>query len=229
MASYVDVPGDDDDRLESVPDAADGAASQSDSEHSVGDEPARMRLRMISGASRGVDEGDGVREERLRALGLAEDDAPAVVCVRQLVKVYDTPCALRCPRTGEQARDSHENEPRGGTGESSHATDGGRGGAVVAVDGVSWTVRSGEVLCLLGHNGAGKTTTIDVLTGLLAPTSGDAHVCGKSVVNELAEVQKVMVLALRCSGLACSPPALVTPSRNTHRVCVRSMTPCGRS
>ena len=50
-----------------------------------------------------------------------------------------------------------------------------------AVDGVSFTVRTGEVFGLLGPNGAGKTTTIGVLTTRVRPTSGAARVCGIDV------------------------------------------------
>ena len=39
-----------------------------------------------------------------------------------------------------------------------------------AVDGISFTVRAGELFALLGPNGAGKTTTISILTTTLAPT-----------------------------------------------------------
>jgi ABC-2 type transport system ATP-binding protein len=45
-------------------------------------------------------------------------------------------------------------------------------GDVVAVDGVSFTVRRGETVGLLGPNGAGKTTTIDMVLGVLAPDAG---------------------------------------------------------
>lgn len=45
-------------------------------------------------------------------------------------------------------------------------------GDLVAVDAVSFTVRSGELFGLLGPNGAGKTTTIHCLSGLLAPDRG---------------------------------------------------------
>ena len=49
-----------------------------------------------------------------------------------------------------------------------------RFGAFVAVDGVSFTVRRGEIFGFLGSIGAGKSTTIRMLCGLLRPTSGSA-------------------------------------------------------
>jgi ABC-2 type transport system ATP-binding protein len=53
-----------------------------------------------------------------------------------------------------------------------------------AVQDASFNADSGEVLSLLGPNGAGKSTTISMLSGLLAPTSGDASIMGHSVTKE---------------------------------------------
>ena len=53
-----------------------------------------------------------------------------------------------------------------------------------AVQDASFKAHSGEVLSLLGPNGAGKSTTISMLSGLLAPTSGDASIMGHSVTKE---------------------------------------------
>jgi ABC-2 type transport system ATP-binding protein len=49
---------------------------------------------------------------------------------------------------------------------------------VHAVKEISFTIREGELVGFLGPNGAGKTTTLKMLSGLLHPTSGDAHVLG---------------------------------------------------
>ncbi len=59
-----------------------------------------------------------------------------------------------------------------------------RFGDVLAVDGVDFEVRAGELFGFLGPNGAGKTTTMRMLTGLLLPTSGDAFVGGHSLTRE---------------------------------------------
>ncbi len=50
-------------------------------------------------------------------------------------------------------------------------------GGRTAVEGLSFSVQSGEVYGLLGPNGAGKTTTVRILAGLLRPTTGSARVC----------------------------------------------------
>src|SRR5690348_18466797 len=47
-----------------------------------------------------------------------------------------------------------------------------------AVDGISFQIRQGEILGLLGPNGAGKTTTIQMLLGLITPTSGSIRMFG---------------------------------------------------
>jgi len=57
-------------------------------------------------------------------------------------------------------------------------------GDLQAVQDASFNADSGEVLSLLGPNGAGKSTTISMISGLLAPTSGDASIMGHSVTKE---------------------------------------------
>jgi simple sugar transport system ATP-binding protein len=54
-------------------------------------------------------------------------------------------------------------------------------GSVIALSGVSMTVRRGEVMCLLGDNGAGKSTLIKILSGVHRPTSGEILVEGEHV------------------------------------------------
>ncbi|MGD1061109.1 MAG: ABC transporter ATP-binding protein [Methanomassiliicoccales archaeon] len=66
---------------------------------------------------------------------------------------------------------------------------------VLAVDDISFSVRSGEVFSLLGHNGAGKTTTVEILEGLRNPTSGSAHILGVDVTNGYTKIRgKVGIL-----------------------------------
>ncbi|MCL4274849.1 MAG: ABC transporter ATP-binding protein [Anaerolineales bacterium] len=63
-------------------------------------------------------------------------------------------------------------------------------GDLVAVQDASFSAESGEVLSLLGPNGAGKSTTISMLSGLLAPTGGDACIMGHSVIREPEAAKK---------------------------------------
>ena len=59
----------------------------------------------------------------------------------------------------------------------------------VANKNISLKVQSGELFGLLGPNGAGKTTLISQLTGLYAPTMGNAWIGGFSVMKQLQIVQ----------------------------------------
>jgi branched-chain amino acid transport system ATP-binding protein len=45
-------------------------------------------------------------------------------------------------------------------------------GKIEAVKGISFTVKAGQIVTLIGTNGAGKTTTLRTLSGLLRPTAG---------------------------------------------------------
>lgn len=61
---------------------------------------------------------------------------------------------------------------------------------VKAIDDLSLQVGKGEIFGLLGPNGAGKTSTINILCGLLKPTSGSATVCGYDVQKEPSKVKE---------------------------------------
>ncbi|MFF1612833.1 ATP-binding cassette domain-containing protein [Amycolatopsis sp. NPDC058278] len=63
-------------------------------------------------------------------------------------------------------------------------------GTTRALDGVDLDIPAGQVLGLLGPNGAGKTTTVRILTTLLRPDSGSAHVAGYDVLAEPDEVRQ---------------------------------------
>jgi ABC-2 type transport system ATP-binding protein len=57
-------------------------------------------------------------------------------------------------------------------------------GAVVAVEDLSFTVASGEVMGLIGPNGAGKTTTLRSLSGITIPTNGSIRVAGANLASD---------------------------------------------
>jgi ABC-2 type transport system ATP-binding protein len=74
-------------------------------------------------------------------------------------------------------------------------------GGVQAVAGVDLEVADGEIYAFLGPNGAGKTTTVRMLTTLLRPTGGRAHVAGYDVVAEAANVRRAIGVALQEAAL----------------------------
>src|SRR5947207_15755458 len=63
-------------------------------------------------------------------------------------------------------------------------------GAFTAVDDLSLTVGSGEIVGLIGPNGAGKTTTLRALAGILLPTSGRIAVDGHDLARDGIEAQR---------------------------------------
>ena len=73
---------------------------------------------------------------------------------------------------------------------------------VVAVDGLTLTVRQGELFSLLGVNGAGKTTTIKMLSCLTAPTEGDAYLHGHSIRTETAAVKRIIAVSPQETAVA---------------------------
>ena len=75
------------------------------------------------------------------------------------------------------------------------------GTELIAVDGLSFAVSTGEVYGLLGPNGAGKTTTMRMLLGLLPPDSGEAIVDGFSSSTDAIEVKRRVGLVAANAGL----------------------------
>lgn len=73
-------------------------------------------------------------------------------------------------------------------------------GATTAVDGLSLTVRRGEVFALLGPNGAGKTTTIEMCEGFQRPTSGRIRVLGLDPVTRAEEIRSRIGVMLQGGG-----------------------------
>lgn len=61
-----------------------------------------------------------------------------------------------------------------------------------ALKGISFEIESGEIVGILGPNGAGKSTTLRILTCYFNPTSGDAIIDGKSILDEENNVKKII-------------------------------------
>ncbi len=74
-------------------------------------------------------------------------------------------------------------------------------GDFVAVDGISFKVRQGEIFGLLGPNGAGKTSTLESLEGLRAPSGGSMRVAGIDPAKEAKKLRNVIGVQLQSAGL----------------------------
>ncbi len=75
-------------------------------------------------------------------------------------------------------------------------------GKVEAVRGLSLDIATGECFGLLGPNGAGKTTTIEILEGLLPPTSGEVTILGHSWERNPREVREWLGISLQETRLS---------------------------
>jgi len=65
-------------------------------------------------------------------------------------------------------------------------------GQQLALDSISFSIPSGEVVGFLGPNGAGKSTTMKILTGYIPASSGDASICGLDLAERSLEVRKLV-------------------------------------
>jgi ABC-2 type transport system ATP-binding protein len=63
---------------------------------------------------------------------------------------------------------------------------------VQAVKGIDLQIYKGEIFSLLGPNGAGKTTTISMISGLIAPTRGDASIGGFSITRQPLQAKRLL-------------------------------------
>ena len=73
---------------------------------------------------------------------------------------------------------------------------------ITAVNHLNLEIHTGELFALLGVNGAGKTTTIKMLTCLTKPTSGDAFVCGYSLMKEPEKVKSLIGVSPQETAIA---------------------------
>ena len=86
---------------------------------------------------------------------------------------------------------------------------------LTAVDGLSLSIRRGELFALLGVNGAGKTTAIKMLSCLSAPTSGDATVGGFSITKEPDKVKRLIGVSPQETAVAPN----LTVKENLELIC----------
>lgn len=66
------------------------------------------------------------------------------------------------------------------------------GKEIHAVNGIDLDIKKGEIFSLLGPNGAGKTTTISMISGLIAPTKGDATIGGHSIQTDALAAKRLL-------------------------------------
>ena len=67
-----------------------------------------------------------------------------------------------------------------------------RYGDQLAVKNVNFQINSGEIVGFIGPNGAGKSTTMKIITGFLAPTSGQVKINGLRIPHDLMEIKKII-------------------------------------
>jgi len=88
-------------------------------------------------------------------------------------------------------------------------------GDFVAVDGISFDVKRGEIFGLLGPNGAGKTSSLESLEGLRAPDGGSLRVAGIDPQRETRKLRNVIGVQLQSAGM----PESITPDEAMRFFC----------
>ncbi len=88
-------------------------------------------------------------------------------------------------------------------------------GNYVAVDGISFNVKPGEIFGLLGPNGAGKTSTLECLEGLRVPNGGSLRVAGLNPASESRKLRNKIGVQLQSAGL----PESITPDEAMKFFC----------
>ena len=86
---------------------------------------------------------------------------------------------------------------------------------LTAVDALNLQIPQGELFSLLGINGAGKTTAIKMLTGLTAPTSGDAFLGGYSITKEPQQAKQLIGVSPQETAVAPN----LTAEENLSLIC----------
>src|SRR5215831_10783309 len=102
--------------------------------------------------------------------------------IENLRKVYDSPP----PMAARGAGFSFTPQRSGGPKEKKKKLE------VVALDGISFEIRAGDIFGLLGPNGAGKSTTIGILTTRTQPTSGRAFIGDHDVWREQVAAKRLI-------------------------------------
>jgi len=75
-------------------------------------------------------------------------------------------------------------------------------GDLVAVDDLNLSIEKGELFSLLGLNGAGKTTTIKMLSCLIRPSSGDAIILNKNIINDSQYIKQKLNVSPQETAIA---------------------------
>ncbi len=77
----------------------------------------------------------------------------------------------------------------------------GKRAVVEAVRGITFTVAQGEIFGLLGPNGAGKTTTMRMLSTLITPSSGSAHIDGEDLLRDQKNIRSAIGYVSQVGGM----------------------------